>query len=114
MTGWLAGVHALACEDRAGGKRQATASGGGAGDAEVHGLRACVRAVCEQAADKCIELEPTFAKGYSRKGTLQFFMKVRESGEHDGKRATRPGGLAFVAERARRSDRVACAVTAVA
>ena len=28
-----------------------------------------------KAADKCIELAPTFAKGYSRKGTLQFFMK---------------------------------------
>lgn len=28
-----------------------------------------------QAADKCLELEPTFVKGYSRKGTLQFFMK---------------------------------------
>lgn len=29
-----------------------------------------------KAADKCIELQPSFAKGYSRKGTLQFFMKV--------------------------------------
>mmetsp|Transcript_40369 Transcript_40369/g.89645 ORF Transcript_40369/g.89645 Transcript_40369/m.89645 type:complete len:579 (+) Transcript_40369:115-1851(+) len=28
-----------------------------------------------KAADKCIELAPTFAKGYSRKGTLQYFMK---------------------------------------
>lgn len=28
-----------------------------------------------QAADKCIELKPDFAKGYSRKGTLQYFMK---------------------------------------
>lgn len=28
-----------------------------------------------KAADKCIELAPTFARGYSRKGTLQFFMK---------------------------------------
>lgn len=26
-------------------------------------------------ADKCIELEPTFTKGYSRKATVQFFMK---------------------------------------
>lgn len=26
-------------------------------------------------ADKCIELKPDFAKGYSRKGTAQFFMK---------------------------------------
>jgi stress-induced-phosphoprotein 1 len=29
-------------------------------------------------ADKCIEMEPTFAKGYSRKGHLQFFMKDYE------------------------------------
>jgi hypothetical protein len=28
-----------------------------------------------KAADRCIELAPTFAKGYSRKGTLQFLMK---------------------------------------
>ena len=31
-----------------------------------------------QAADKCIEQAPTFAKAYSRKGTLQFFMKDYE------------------------------------
>lgn len=31
-----------------------------------------------QAADKCIEQAPTFAKGYSRKGALQFFMKVSQ------------------------------------
>lgn len=44
-----------------------------------------------KAADKCIELAPTFAKGYSRKGTLQFFMKetdkaietYRKGLEHD-------------------------------
>jgi len=30
----------------------------------------------DQAADKCIEQAPSFAKGYSRKGALQFFMKV--------------------------------------
>uniref|UniRef100_A0A7S0RRP4 STI1 domain-containing protein n=1 Tax=Chlamydomonas leiostraca TaxID=1034604 RepID=A0A7S0RRP4_9CHLO len=29
-------------------------------------------------ADKCIELAPTFAKGYSRKGTLQFLCKEYE------------------------------------
>nr|QKY15294.1 heat shock protein STi (STI) [Polytomella parva] len=29
-------------------------------------------------ADKCIELNPTFAKGYSRKGTLQYFMREYE------------------------------------
>ncbi|PNH03569.1 Heat shock protein STI [Tetrabaena socialis] len=29
----------------------------------------------QKAADKCIELKPDFAKGYSRKGALQFFMK---------------------------------------
>ncbi|KAG2442422.1 hypothetical protein HXX76_002508 [Chlamydomonas incerta] len=28
-----------------------------------------------KAADKCIELKPDFVKGYSRKGTLQYFMK---------------------------------------
>lgn len=26
-------------------------------------------------ADKCIELDPTFVKGYTRKGAVQFFMK---------------------------------------
>jgi len=26
-------------------------------------------------AEKCIELDPTFVKGYSRKGAVQFFMK---------------------------------------
>jgi stress-induced-phosphoprotein 1 len=26
-------------------------------------------------ANKCIELDPTFVKGYSRKGAIQFFMK---------------------------------------
>ncbi|XP_047325573.1 hsp70-Hsp90 organizing protein 3-like [Impatiens glandulifera] len=29
-------------------------------------------------AEKCIELDPTFAKGYSRKGAVQFFMKEYE------------------------------------
>ena len=28
-----------------------------------------------QDAEKCLELAPTFAKGYSRKGAAQFFMK---------------------------------------
>ena len=28
-----------------------------------------------QDAEECIRLEPTFSKGYSRKGPLQFFMK---------------------------------------
>ena len=31
-----------------------------------------------QDADECIRLAPTFAKGYSRKGHLQFFMKEHE------------------------------------
>lgn len=26
-------------------------------------------------AEKCIELDPTFSKGYNRKGAVQFFMK---------------------------------------
>ncbi|KAL8144433.1 hypothetical protein V2J09_017465 [Rumex salicifolius] len=29
-------------------------------------------------AEKCIELDPTFAKGYTRKGAVQFFMKEHE------------------------------------
>ncbi|GFZ16500.1 stress-inducible protein [Actinidia rufa] len=29
-------------------------------------------------AEKCIELDPTFVKGYSRKGAIQFFMKEYE------------------------------------
>jgi stress-induced-phosphoprotein 1 len=29
-------------------------------------------------AEKCIEIEPTFAKGYTRKGAIQFFMKEHE------------------------------------
>jgi hypothetical protein len=28
-------------------------------------------------AEECIKLAPDFAKGYSRKGHLQFFMKVQ-------------------------------------
>lgn len=42
-----------------------------------------------KAADKCIELAPTFAKGYSRKGTLQYFMK-----EYDKAMETYRKGLA--------------------
>ena len=45
---------------------------------------ACVR----QDADECIRLAPTFAKGYSRKGHLQFFMK-----EHTKAMATYELGL---------------------
>jgi len=41
-----------------------------------------------KAADKCIELAPEFPKGYSRKGTLQFFMK-----EYDKAMATYETGL---------------------
>lgn len=29
-------------------------------------------------AEKCIELDPTFPKGYTRKGAVQFFMKEYE------------------------------------
>ena len=32
----------------------------------------------EKDADKCIELQPTFAKGYIRKGHVQFFIKDYE------------------------------------
>lgn len=34
-----------------------------------------------KAADKCIELRPDFAKGYSRKGHIQFFMKEYEKAQ---------------------------------
>lgn len=42
-------------------------------------------------AEKCIELDPTFSKGYNRKGAVQFFMKeydkaletYREGLKHD-------------------------------
>ncbi len=46
-----------------------------------------------QAADKCIELEPTFARGYSRKGACQFFMK-----EYDKALTTYKTGLKYDAE----------------
>ncbi|KAL6979701.1 Hsp70-Hsp90 organizing protein 2 [Sarracenia purpurea var. burkii] len=39
-------------------------------------------------AEKCIELDPSFAKGYSRKGAIQFFMK-----EHDKALETYQEGL---------------------
>ncbi|KAA8522270.1 hypothetical protein F0562_012943 [Nyssa sinensis] len=39
-------------------------------------------------AEKCIELDPTFAKGYSRKGAVQFLMK-----EHDKALETYQEGL---------------------
>ncbi|XP_057977497.1 hsp70-Hsp90 organizing protein 3-like [Malania oleifera] len=39
-------------------------------------------------AEKCIELDPTFAKGYTRKGAIQFFMK-----EHDKALETYQEGL---------------------
>jgi len=29
-------------------------------------------------AEKCIELDPTFVKGYTRKGAVQYFMKEYE------------------------------------
>lgn len=39
-------------------------------------------------SNRCIELAPEFAKGYSRKGTLQYFMK-----EYDKAMATYETGL---------------------
>lgn len=39
-------------------------------------------------AEKCIELDPTFSKGYSRKGAVQFFMK-----EYDNAMETYQEGL---------------------
>eukprot|EP00244_Chara_vulgaris_P001184 TRINITY_DN11859_c1_g1_i2.p1 TRINITY_DN11859_c1_g1~~TRINITY_DN11859_c1_g1_i2.p1 ORF type:complete len:379 (+),score=99.31 TRINITY_DN11859_c1_g1_i2:2-1138(+) len=41
-------------------------------------------------AEKCIELDPTFVKGYSRKGTVQFFMK-----EYDKALETYQTGLKY-------------------
>ena len=39
-------------------------------------------------AEKCLELDPTFIKGYTRKGAVQFFMK-----EYDEALATYEEGL---------------------
>ena len=39
-------------------------------------------------AEKCIDLAPTFGKGYSRKGAVQFFMK-----DYDKALATYQAGL---------------------
>lgn len=39
-------------------------------------------------AEKCIELDPTFSKGYSRKAAVQFFMK-----EYDNAMETYQEGL---------------------
>ena len=39
-------------------------------------------------AEKCIELDPTFSKGYTRKGAIQFFMK-----EYDKALETYQAGL---------------------
>ena len=44
-------------------------------------------------AEKCIELAPTFGKGYSRKGAVQFFMK-----DYDKALATYQAGLAHDAD----------------
>ncbi|KAH8955386.1 hypothetical protein BDL97_08G134800 [Sphagnum fallax] len=41
-------------------------------------------------ADKCIEFDPSFAKGYSPKGTIQFFMK-----EYDKALETYQTGLKY-------------------
>ncbi|KAG1672511.1 hypothetical protein FOA52_002820 [Chlamydomonas sp. UWO 241] len=63
-------------------------------------LAACYTKLCAypegvKAADRCIELMPSFAKGYSRKGTLQFFMK-----EYDKAIATYQIGLGHDPENA--------------
>ena len=44
-------------------------------------------------AEKCIELAPTFGKGYSRKGAVQFFMK-----DYDKALATYQAGLVHDAD----------------
>lgn len=42
------------------------------------GVLRVARGAGEKDADKCIELKPDFAKGYSRKAHVQFFMKEYE------------------------------------
>jgi tetratricopeptide (TPR) repeat protein len=61
-----------------------------------------------QAADKCIELKPDFAKGYSRKGTLQYFMK-----EYDKAIETYHKGLELDPESAELQDGLQRCVDAI-
>lgn len=61
-----------------------------------------------KAADKCIELKPDFAKGYSRKGTLQYFMK-----EYDKAIETYQRGLELEPDNAELKDGLQRAVEAI-
>ncbi|KAG2489588.1 hypothetical protein HYH03_011869 [Edaphochlamys debaryana] len=61
-----------------------------------------------KAADKCIELKPDFAKGYSRKGTLQYFMK-----EYDKAIETYNKGLELEPDNAELHDGLQRAVDAI-
>ncbi|GIL86810.1 hypothetical protein Vretimale_15617 [Volvox reticuliferus] len=61
-----------------------------------------------KAADKCIELKPDFAKGYSRKGTLQYFMK-----EYDKAIETYQKGLELEPENAELQDGLQRAIEAI-
>ncbi|GIL51593.1 hypothetical protein Vafri_7436 [Volvox africanus] len=61
-----------------------------------------------KAADKCIELKPDFAKGYSRKGTLQYFMK-----EYDKAIETYQKGLELEPDNAELQDGLQRAIEAI-
>ncbi|KXZ56970.1 hypothetical protein GPECTOR_1g876 [Gonium pectorale] len=61
-----------------------------------------------KAADKCIELKPDFVKGYSRKGTLQYFMK-----EYDKAIETYNKGLELEPDNAELQDGLQRAVEAI-
>lgn len=62
-----------------------------------------------QDADECIRLEPTFSKGYSRKGHLQFFMK-----DYDAALETYEAGLKHDPDNAELKEGVNRALEALA
>ncbi|MCI83751.1 heat shock protein STI-like, partial [Trifolium medium] len=47
-------------------------------------------AVCSKGAEKCIELDPTFSKGYTCKGVVQFFTKQYEKALEINKEGVKP------------------------
>ena len=61
-----------------------------------------------KAADRCIDLAPTFVKGYSRKGALQFFMR-----EYDKALATYEAGLKHDADSEELAEGVRRCVAAI-
>ncbi|KAK7330721.1 hypothetical protein VNO77_24919 [Canavalia gladiata] len=64
-------------------------------------------------AEKCIELDPTFSKGYTRKGAVQFFMKeydkaletYREGLKHDPNNQELLDGIGRCAEQINKASR---------